>query len=235
MAVFLRSGNRQAPVPSSGWHVLGPDIRQPRFQTQNDERGHREGAQGENGSEGGPDSKSGAESSTSAPPPERPEVQDWVSEDDTERPPASPGDEGVEQNASAYLKAQGLADSTPVEFQRAPDRTAPASKERASRWGEEAQTLLDDPDPAINPSRRRTALPPASDRSGAQAPTNSLTRDELRRVQGVTGEDVTAEDAFSDFDVGANTSPARREDSEERPEDGDERGEASNPDDDGRP
>lgn len=206
-------------------------------QGQTDEAGQegRDGAQGEHGSEGGPDSKSGTASSTAAPPPERREAPEWTTEDAPDRPSTPPGNEGVEQSASDYLRARGLADSEPVQLQGAQGRTGPAGEERATRWGEEAQTLLDDRKTMEGPARRISTPPPVGEASDAGDPINSLTREQLREVRGVSGDDSPPEDAFVDFRLGgtAATAPGTRE---EEPSDGEDGGRgAPDADDDGRP
>jgi hypothetical protein len=190
----------------------------------------RDGAQGESGSDGGPDGKSGAESSTSPPRQERPEAPEWVS-DDTAATPTDPGNDGVEQSASDYLQARGLARSATAELQGAQDRPAPASVERESRWGEAAQSLLDDPDRTTIPSRPSQTPSPAEDRDEPGVVANSLTREQLRDVRGVTEEGTPPEDAFVDFIPGVSTTSAPPgEGQEASAKEEDEADEQDNPD-----
>jgi hypothetical protein len=195
----------------------------------------REGARGESGSEGGPDSESGSESSTASPPQERPEVPEWVAENDAGRTPAAPGNKGVEQSASEYLEARGLADPAPAQLDDTRSRTAPASVERASRWGEEAQTLLDDRNAQEVRSRRASTPPTAGDRSEDGAPVNTLTREQLRGVRGVTEDDAPPEDVFVDFYPEDSAMPVSGVNGEETANAGDEGREVPDKEDDGRP
>jgi hypothetical protein len=137
----------------------------------------------------------------------------------------------VEQNASAYLQARGLVNEETVEFQGSQGRETPASVERASRWGEDAQTLLDDLETEGNRSHQRAALPPSNDRTRNEAPTNSLTREELRGVRGITGDEVLPEGAFDEFNPGSSGSPSRRDFDEATPEAADGGEETPVPDD----
>ena len=185
----------------------------------------REGAQGESGSEGGPDGKSGTNSNSASPPPERPEIPEWASEDDAGPSPTPPGDEGVEQSASAYLEARGMANSSSFDFQGAQDLRAPATEERASRWGEEAQTLLDDPDTTEHSAQFRGSFPAADDRSQGEAPANSLTREQLRQVRGVSEEPLPQDAFFGEIDRGRSGSSAGEAGSEEVPDEEEATGE----------
>lgn len=183
------------------------------------------GAQGENGEDGGPDSRSGSSSNTETPP-QRPKVPDQFAEDGPTSAPTAPSNEGVEQNASAYLEARGLGTPAPADLQvtgsgSGTDTPASAAEERESRWGDEAQTLLRDREPADNPARQRGTIPRPADRPEEAIPANSLTRDELRRARGITGEPPPPEDAFEDFEGGGLPMPV--EDKDEAPP-GDEAG-----------
>ena len=194
----------------------------------------QDGAQGESGSEGGPDSKSGSESSSSTPPPERPEVPEWAAEDETDRTPTAPSNEGVEQSASEYLKSRGLDDATPGELEAAQGRRTTASAETAARWGEEAQTLLNDPGTTEGTAQQGTPLPPSRERSQSAAE-NSLTREQLRAVRGVTEEAAPPEDAFQQLNLGVTLAPDGTVQEDPTPEAEEDHGEVPDTDDGGRP
>jgi hypothetical protein len=142
----------------------------------------------------------------------------------------------VEQNASEYLRARGLAGSSPIDLQGARASTTPAGKARESRWGEESQTLLEDRSSATtDSSRQRTTPLPASDGAEAEAPPNSLTREQLQRVRGVTEESAPQEEAFGGLDLEVSTAPVQTEVGGAGRETDEERRDESDPDDDGRP
>lgn len=191
----------------------------------------REGAQGERGT----DDEAGAEAGTTSQPAEQSEAPEWVTEETAGQPPAPRGDEGVEQNASEYLQARGLAGSSPIDLQGARAGTTPAGVERASRWGEESQTLLEDRSTTTVSSRQRTTPLPASDGAEAEAPPNSLTREQLQRVRGVTEASAPQEEAFGALDLEVSSGPVQTEAGGARRETDEERRDESDPDDDGRP
>ncbi|MEE4173351.1 MAG: hypothetical protein V2I57_03785 [Xanthomonadales bacterium] len=171
----------------------------------------RDGAQGQAGSDGGTDRQGGA-ASESQPPPERPEIPDWVAEDDAARTPAPPSNEGVEQSASDYLQARGLADGEPVDIEAIrigdPEESADtADAERDLRWGEDAQTLLPELGSAAGRTGERAPSGPATEPSEHAPPANSLTREELLKVRGVTAETSPPADVFTDFTPGATPIP----------------------------
>jgi hypothetical protein len=103
--------------------------------------------------------------------------------------------------------------------------------ERESRWGEAAQSLLDDPDRTTIPSRPSQTPSPAEDRDEPGVVANSLTREQLRDVRGVTEEGTPPEDAFVDFIPGVSTTSAPPgEGQEASAKEEDEADEQDNPD-----